>query len=149
MKSPAYRRVERACVGLYGLVAVGSLLGYLWLANVPTSVPATSEPKPAGAGTFAVVGLFWLCALVAAAMAVALLAVNAVRVHRGEGADRAVAALALSVLVALTAAGVATFYGPVPQLSLALGVVALVVAPAGLVVATLYGAVRGRIPGTA
>lgn len=143
MDPPAYRTTERACVGLYALVAVVSVLTYVWLSR-PRSPTAPGEPAPTVGVAFAVVGLFWLCILVATAMVCVLLVVNAVRVRRGEGADRVVVVLALAVPGGLLAALAVTVAAPASRIPLLLAVVALVVAPAGLLVATLGGRFRQR-----
>jgi hypothetical protein len=137
MASPSHRTTERVCVGLYALVGVGSVLAYLAATNAP---PPSGDPRPAGGAAFAAVGLFWVCILVAAAMGCVLLVVNAARVRRGEGADLVVVALALAVPGGLLAALAVALAVPGSGVPLLLAAVGLVVAPAGLLVATFRGA---------
>lgn len=127
-----YRRTERACVALYALVAVGSVLAALATANAP---PPSGDPQPTGGAAFAAVGLFWFCILVATAMVCVLLGVNAVRARRGEGPDWVVVALSLAVPGGLLAALAVNLALPAARVPLLLAVVGLVVAPAGLLVA--------------
>lgn len=135
MDAPPYRRAERACLALYVLVALGSLLTYAWVAG-PRAPTSPGEPDPTVGVAFLAVGLFWLCVLLATAMVLVVLAVNAVRVRRGAGADGLVVTLALAVPGCLLA-GVATlFYGAYSRLSIVFGLLALGVVPLGLLVAT-------------
>lgn len=134
MAAHPYRRTERAVVGLYALVAAASVPGYRWMANAPASGP--TEPAPTGGAAFAAVGLFWLCALVAAAMAVVVVAANVQRHRRGHEIDGLALASSLAVLCCLPGAALAAF--ALTRIALALGllVVALGVAPAALLAAT-------------
>lgn len=120
-------------MALYALVAVGSVLAYLAMANAPSS---SGEPQPTGGTAFAAVGLFWLCILVATATVCVLLTVNAARVRRGEDPDLVVVALSLAVPGGLLAALAVNLAVPASRVPLLLAVVALGVAPAGLLAAT-------------
>lgn len=135
MESPPYRRTERVCTALYVLVALGGLLTYIWVSS-PRPPTSPGEPDPTVGVAFLAIGLFWLCVLLAMAMVLVLLGVNAVRVRRGAGADRIVVVLALVVPISLLAGEVTLFYGNYSRLSIVFGLLALGVAPVGLLAAT-------------
>lgn len=145
MDAPPYRRTERACVALYVLVALGSLLTYAWTAS-PWAPTSPAEPDPTVGVAFLAIGLFWLCVLLATAMVLALLAVNAVRVRHGVGADGVVVVLALAIPVCLLAGAAALVYVNYPRFSMVLGILALGVVPVGLLAATFGDRYRRDSP---
>ena len=144
MPSGLYRTTERVCVGLYALLAAGSVLTYAWVSRPrPPSTPG--EPVPTAGVAFVVIGLFWLCVVVSAAMAAVLVLVNLRRRRRGYGVDPLTLGGALVVLCCLAAGAVAGFVVTDTALAMSFAVVALVVAPAGLLVATFGSSVRARL----
>ena len=143
MERLPYRRTEAVCATLYALLAAGSVLVVEGASN---RLPAASgEPAPGIAVGFLAVGLFWLCAVAAAAMAAVVLAVNLRRRWGGYGVDSVTQGAALAVLGCLAAASVAGVGFESLPLALTFAFVALVVAPAVLLVATVGGRIRDRI----
>ncbi|QLD89313.1 hypothetical protein HWV07_09845 [Natronomonas salina] len=144
MERLPYRRTEAVCAALYALLAAGSVLVVEGASN---RLPAASgvEPAPGVAVGFLAVGLFWLCAVAAAAMAAVVLAVNLRRRWGGYDVDSVTQGAALAVLGCLAAASVAGLWLESLPLALTFAFVALVVAPAVLLVATVGGRIRDRI----
>lgn len=86
-------------------------------------------------GAFLVIGVFWLCIVVAVAAAVVVLIENTDRRRRDESADPWASAFAVLMLVSLAAALYLGFAADRLQGAMVVGAVGLVVAPLGLLAA--------------
>lgn len=138
MDRPARRRLEEFSVGLYVPVAV--LSGLTTLAVLQIDTPFV--------GVFVAFWLVGLCLFAAVAAALVVLGVNAHRAITGAAYDRWAVAFAATIPASLAVALGVLFAGQSPRVTetvlLATGVVALLVAPAGLVVAIFGARLRRR-----
>lgn len=132
MDGPPHRRLEELSVGLYAPVAV--LSGLVVVAVLQIDAPFV--------GAFVAFWLVALCLFGAVATALVVLSVNARRAATGAGYDRRAVGFAVAIPAALVVAVAVLFAGLSVRVTetvlLGAGVVALLVAPAGLVV-TVFG----------
>lgn len=132
MDGPPHRRLEELSVGIYAPVAVIS--GLVVVAVLQIDAPFV--------GAFVAFWLVFLCLFGAVATALVVLGVNAHRVVTGAAYDRQAVAFAVTIPASLAVAVAVLFAGQSPRVTetvlLAAGVVALLVAPAGLLV-TIFG----------
>lgn len=123
MSNPTSRVTEEVSVGFYLLIASSSAAVYL-------GVQVTSGSAIGGA--FLVIGTFWLCVSTVAATALVVLIVNGYRSIQDISTNKPATLFATLILVSL---GGALYLGLVadrPQTAMAVGIVALILAPLGL-----------------
>lgn len=124
MSNPASQLTEKVSVGFYLLIASLSAAVYL-------GVQVTSGPTIGGA--FLVIGAFWLCVTTVAATALVVFVVNGYRSIQDTSTNKLAMLFATIILVSL---GGALYLGLVanrPQTAIAVGIVALILAPLGLI----------------
>ncbi len=134
MNPPTSSRIEDWSVGGYALLATACLL---------LSAGALGIDAPY-VGIFVAFWLVGLCAVAAVGLSIIIVAINANRARRGTVPDVVAVAFAVLVPAALGTAIYVVLADHSPAAFLALGLVALVVAPLGLVYRVLGERIRDR-----